>query len=97
LSAPSPHRRPALEVAGVGVLVGVVLIAVPLLLPRATTVALNLRTPVNVKMGMVWAFTIGGVAATLPRSGTRGPDWWGAWGRSLSGSRSGSAGATGWI
>jgi len=65
LSAPSPHRRPALEVAGVGVLVGVVLIAVPLLLPRATTVALNLRTPVNVKMGMVWAFTIGGVAATL--------------------------------
>ena len=65
LSAPSPHRRSALEVAGVGVVVGVVLIAVPLLLPRATTVALNLRTPVNVKMGMIWAFTIGGVAATL--------------------------------
>jgi 4-amino-4-deoxy-L-arabinose transferase-like glycosyltransferase len=65
LSAPSPHRRSALEVAAVGVVVGVVLIAVPLLVPRATTVALNLRTPVNVKMGMIWAFTIGGVAAAL--------------------------------
>ncbi|RPH72452.1 MAG: phospholipid carrier-dependent glycosyltransferase [Myxococcaceae bacterium] len=65
LSAPSPHRRSAIEAAAVGVVVGVVLIAVPLLLPRATAAALNLRTPVNVKMGLIWAFTIGGVAAAL--------------------------------
>jgi 4-amino-4-deoxy-L-arabinose transferase-like glycosyltransferase len=65
LSAPSPHRRSAVEVAAAGAVVGVVLIAVPLLLPRVSAVALNLRTPVNVKMGLVWAFTIGGVAAAL--------------------------------
>ena len=65
LSAPSPHRRSAVEAAAVGAIVGAVLIAVPVVAPRASALALNLRTPVNVKMGMVWAFTLGGVAAAL--------------------------------
>ena len=33
--------------------------------PRFDTLATNLRAPVNVKTGMVWAFTLGGVAAAL--------------------------------
>jgi len=65
LSGPSPHRRSAIEVAGVGAIVGALLLVIPVLVPRASLLALNLRTPVSVKMGMIWAFTIGGVAAAL--------------------------------
>ncbi len=65
LSAPSPHRRSTIEVAAVAGIAGVLLLAVPVLGPRATALALNVRTPVNVKTGMIWAFTIGGVAAAL--------------------------------
>ncbi len=65
LSGPSPHRRPAIEVAVVGAVVGVLLLVVPAIAPRTNALALNLRTPVNVKMGMIWAFTLGGVAAVL--------------------------------
>jgi 4-amino-4-deoxy-L-arabinose transferase-like glycosyltransferase len=64
-SAPSPGRRASIEVAVVTVIVGAVIIALPFVLPRATLLAQNLRTPVNVKMGMIWAFTIGGVVAAL--------------------------------
>ena len=31
-------------------------------MPRSNILAVNLRLPVNVKTGMVWAFTLGGVA-----------------------------------
>lgn len=63
LSGPSPHRRSTIEVAAGGAIVGALLLVIPVLVPRASMLALNLRTPVNVKMGMIWAFTIGGVAA----------------------------------
>jgi len=65
LSGPSPHRRSAIELAGVGAVIAALLLLVPVFVPRASALALNLRTPVNVKMGMIWAFTIGGVAAAL--------------------------------
>jgi hypothetical protein len=65
LSGPSPHRRPALKSAAVGAAVGVLLLVLTVLAPRASALALNLRTPVNIKMGMIWAFTLGGVAAVL--------------------------------
>lgn len=65
LSGPSPHRRSALEVAAVGAIVGALLLGAPYALPRLNTLALNLRAPVNLKMGMTWAFTLGGVAAAL--------------------------------
>jgi hypothetical protein len=65
LSAPSPHRRSAIEVAAVAAVVGVLLLVVPAVAPRTNLLAGNLRTPVNVKMGMIWAFTLGGVAAAL--------------------------------
>jgi 4-amino-4-deoxy-L-arabinose transferase-like glycosyltransferase len=65
LSGPSPHRRSALEVAAVGAAVGVLLLVVPAVAPRVGALATNLKTPVNVKMGMIWAFTLGGVAAAL--------------------------------
>ena len=65
LSGPSPHRRSAIEIAAVGAILGALLLVMPVLVPRASVLALNLRTPVSVKMGMIWAFTIGGVAAAL--------------------------------
>jgi hypothetical protein len=65
LSGPSPNRRSALEVAIVGAIVGVVMLVIPMLVPQAKALANNIRMPVNVKMGMIWAFTIGGVAAAL--------------------------------
>ncbi|HEY1418988.1 MAG TPA: glycosyltransferase family 39 protein, partial [Myxococcaceae bacterium] len=64
-SAPSPNRRASIEVAVVTAIVGALILAVPFVLPRATQLAGNLRTPVNVKMGMIWAFTIAGVIAVL--------------------------------
>lgn len=65
MSGPSPHRRSALEVAVVGAVVGALLLGLPSLSPRVNTLALNLRAPVNLKMGMIWAFTLGGVAAAI--------------------------------
>src|SRR5262249_40148570 len=38
----------------------VLMLVIPALVPRANALAINLRTAVNVKMGMIWAFTIGG-------------------------------------
>jgi len=64
-SAPSPTRRASIEVAVVSAIVGALILAVPLFVPRATLLATNLRAPVNVKMGMIWAFTIAGVTAGL--------------------------------
>jgi len=63
--ATGPHRRASLEVAVVGGVVGAVLIGLPYVLPRLNVLAGNLRLPVNVKTGMIWAFTLGGVAAAL--------------------------------
>ena len=65
LSRPSPQRRLSLEWATTLAIAGAVFIALPYLAPRVSGLALNLRLPVNVKMGMAWAFTIGGVAAAL--------------------------------
>ena len=64
-SAPSAHRRPSIEVAVALAVIGGALLAVPSLLPKATVLAMNLRTPVNVKVGMIWAFTIAGVSGAL--------------------------------
>ena len=51
----------------------------------------------NVKIGMVWAFTLGGVAAAVAALAQLARAvWWAASGRSRSASRSGSTGATGW-
>jgi len=63
--ATGPHRRASLEVAVVVGVVGAVLIGLPYVLPRLNVLAGNLRLPVNVKTGMIWAFTLGGVAAAL--------------------------------
>jgi hypothetical protein len=65
LSDPSPHRRSAIEVAVAAAAVGVLLLVIPAVVPQASALVKNLRTPVNVKMGMIWAFTLGGVAAAL--------------------------------
>ena len=88
MSGPSPHRRSALEVAVVGAVVGALLLGLRRLSPRVNTLALNLRAPVNVKMGMIWAFTLGGVAAALAAvRGVARRRWWGASGRSRCGLR----------
>jgi 4-amino-4-deoxy-L-arabinose transferase-like glycosyltransferase len=66
LARPAPNRRAGLEAAGVSALVGALLLALSLLSPASNNVALNLRNAVvNVKVGMIWAFTFGGVAAVL--------------------------------
>jgi len=66
LSSPPPQRGSTLQLAGMVAVVGAVLVATPYLVPRAAyTLATNLRAPVNVKVGMIWAFTLGGVAAAL--------------------------------
>ena len=65
LYRPSPSRRAALETAAVIAAVGGLLLLGSLLSPSANAMARNLRTPVNVKMGMTWAFTLGGVAAAV--------------------------------
>lgn len=65
LSGPSPHRRAALEVAAMGAAIAAVLLALGFFAPRFDTLATNLRAQVNVKTGLVWAFTLGGVAAAL--------------------------------
>ena len=48
-----------------GAAVAAVLLALGFFVPRFDTLAKNLQAPVNVKTGMVWAFTLGGVAAAL--------------------------------
>jgi 4-amino-4-deoxy-L-arabinose transferase-like glycosyltransferase len=65
LSLPSAHRRASLEVAAVLAIAGAVFIGLPYLVPRVNVLAMNLRVGVNVKMGMIWGFTLGGVAAAL--------------------------------
>ncbi len=65
MSGPSPHRRAAVEVVAMGAIVGGVLLALGFFVPRSNVLAVNLRLPVNVKTGMVWAFTLGGVAAAV--------------------------------
>lgn len=65
MSGPSPHRRAAVEVVAMGAIVAGMLLALGFFVPRTNVLAVNLRLPVNVKTGMVWAFTLGGVAAAL--------------------------------
>jgi 4-amino-4-deoxy-L-arabinose transferase-like glycosyltransferase len=65
LSRPSAHRRGLLELAAMLAIAGALFIGLPFLAPRVNILSQNLRLPVNVKMGMIWAFTLGGVAAAL--------------------------------
>ena len=65
LSRPTAHRRAALELATTLAIAGAVFIGLPYLAPVANRLALNLRLPVNVKIGMTWAFVIGFAAAAL--------------------------------